>query len=80
VAIVCRSLCGPRNHRRADVVAAPDLGKRFISPVAALDRFAPLMRSELSVCALSSRPRQGARASFPGARGLDRARRPVKDG
>jgi hypothetical protein len=32
VAIVRRSLCGPRNRRRADVAAAPDLCKRFITP------------------------------------------------
>src|SRR5271169_4566820 len=31
VAIVRRSLCGPRNRRRADVVAASDLGRRFIT-------------------------------------------------
>jgi hypothetical protein len=28
----CAPVCGPRNRRRADVVAAPDIGKRFITP------------------------------------------------
>ncbi len=41
------SLSQPGNRGPADVIAAADLGKRFLATVAALDRLAPLVRSEL---------------------------------
>ena len=52
----------PRNRRRADVVAAPDLGKRFLALVAALDRFFLLVRGELGRSAHFLTPRATARA------------------
>ena len=57
----------PRNCRRAHIVAAPYLGKRFLAPVAALDRLFLLMRGELRRSAHSLPARHGPRPAFPGS-------------
>ena len=62
-----RSLGKPRNRRRADIVAAPDLGKRFLAPVTALDRLFLLVRGELGRSAHSLPARHGSRPAFPGS-------------
>jgi Tn3 transposase DDE domain len=54
----------PRNRRCADVVAAADLDKRFLAPVAALDRLALLVRGELGRSAHFLPPRYGAHSAF----------------
>jgi hypothetical protein len=56
----------PRNRARMDGVAAGDLGKRF-APVAAANRFAPLVRGELEGSAQALPARLGPRAAFAGA-------------
>ena len=56
----------PRNRRRADIVAAPDFGKRFLAPVAALDRLFLLVRGKLRRSAHSLPARHGSRPAFPG--------------
>ena len=58
----------PGNRRRAHIVAAPYLGKRFLAPVAALDRLFLLMRGELRRSAHFLPARHGTRSTFAGAR------------
>jgi hypothetical protein len=70
--VIWNSSCGIR--RRADVVAAADLGKGFLALVAALDRLAPLAK------AFSSPPRTDGRTGAPGESRLGLRRLPVDDG
>ena len=54
----------PRNRPPARVIAAPDFGKRFLTVVAALDRFLLLVRGELRRPAHFHALRLGARPAF----------------
>ncbi len=54
----------PRNRRRADVVGAANLGQGFLAPVAALDRFALLVRGELRRTAHFHATGHGSRPAF----------------
>jgi hypothetical protein len=59
--------CGqPRNRARVDVVAASDVAECF-APVAAANRFAPLVRGELERSAQALPARLRPRAAFAGA-------------
>jgi hypothetical protein len=57
-----------RNRRRADVVAAPDVGKGFVAGIAALDRLALLVIGELERSAHFLPARHGPRSTFASAR------------
>src|SRR4051812_49246969 len=57
----------PGNRRPADVVAAANIGERFPTPVAALDRLAPLVRRQLGRTAHFLPPGYGPRPTFAGA-------------
>jgi hypothetical protein len=57
----------PGNRARVDVVATGDVAERF-APVAAANRFAPLVRGELRRSAHVLPARHGSRPTFAGAR------------